>query len=358
MAISLEPRFVSRIRMSRRRVLPQPGQVLVHLGDVVRPQDIVARSIVASGIQIVDAARALGISRGRLAQHFVVTAGQLVEPGEELAVRPVLGKRAGRACRSPIAGRVVDLSDGYVFLQVAPRALNREACIAGTVSRVTPLYGATITGDVAWMQGIWGRGSTAWAPINVVVETRHDPLTWKNITESCRGTIVVGGTLVDRSALLRAEQYGAAGLVSGGIDPDLLLGELGACSLPVVVTEGAGEIPMAAPLFELFLGYQERHATISGGEDDGWEMPRPEVLIPLEGGSEVETASLEQLPLEAGDTVRLTQPPRLGLIGQVTDPNLPDVRFESGLHGPGIEVELPNQSRTRVFPTNVELLRI
>ena len=334
----MEANFASRIRVSRRRLLPQPGQVLVRVGDLVRPLDIVARAVVGDGIQIVDAAKLLGISRERMDRHIVVSLGQVVESGEALAVRPVLGRHLRRTCRSPITGRVLSASDGYVFLQKAPRALNRLAYLSGEVTEVTPLYGATITGEVAWAQGVWGCGGTAWGPLNVVVSTPEEPLVWERITRSCRGTIVVGGSLLDRTALLRAYRFGAVGLVVGGVDPGLLHSESGSWPVPVVITEGAGRIPMASPIFELLLGYHERPATIRGGEGEGWETRRPELLIPLERIPQGPVDTVEAETLQRGDVVRLTQSPDLAQIGAVSKAQPPDVRFRPGLSGSSAEV--------------------
>jgi len=357
MRISLEPKFAPRIRISRQRLLPQPGEILVHQGERVQAMDIVARAVVAGGTRIVDVARALRVPRERVEPYIVVSPGQLVESGEPLAVRSLLGERWQRTCPSPITGRVLSFGGGYIFLQTAPRVLNRYAYLCGEVTEIHSLYGVTVTGEVAWVQGIWGRGGTAWAPINVVVSDPSDPLSWERIAWNCKGTIIVGGSLLSRKSLLRAYRFGVAGLITGSIDPDLFHDESGPWPIPVVITEGVGSIPMASPVFELLLQCHGKHATISGGEGGGWGMPRPEIFSPLEEEAKTEAHSAEMQSLRSGDIVRLTRPPELGQIGRVINPNLPDTRFESGLQGPGVELRMSNHHRIRVPLTNVELFR-
>ena len=107
--------------------------------------------------------------------------------------------------------------------------------------------------------------------------------------------------------------FRSLGLVVGGLAEHLRLRaqELG---LVVLVTDGLGAVPMAAPVFELLRRHAGRHGLLLGGLDGARRDP-PALYIPLDGVQS--SATPAPRPLAVGDRVRVTGQPHLGATGLV-----------------------------------------
>jgi len=62
MWVPRQTRVTSYTALRRERLLPEPGQVLVDVGDFVQATDVVARLSLPSGLGAVDVARELRLS--------------------------------------------------------------------------------------------------------------------------------------------------------------------------------------------------------------------------------------------------------------------------------------------------------
>ena len=72
------------------------------------------------------------------------------------------------------------------------------------------------------VQGIWGLAGEAAGILKVLVSSREEPLTTDTIDVAGQGHILVGGTSIDRAALLRAAEVGASGVVVGSFHSSVL----------------------------------------------------------------------------------------------------------------------------------------
>lgn len=93
------------------RRLPLPGEVLVKVGDVVRPDTAVARIAVRPGIPwVIPVASHLGIPPEDMRQKLTKSVGDMVKPQEILGVvdRGLYGRKE---YFSPVEGRVEEISD-------------------------------------------------------------------------------------------------------------------------------------------------------------------------------------------------------------------------------------------------------
>jgi len=333
----------------RRRLLPIPGEVLVHVGDRVQADDIVAKTKLPGGLHVIDLAQALKVSVHKVRRYVCVQEGQEIAKGDLLAAIRYLGLTR-RAVRAPFAGTVQRVDEGYLFLRRHPQNYLLRAYLPGRVIEEYPHQGVAIRTIGALIRGIWGSGGETQGILVTMVDGPNKPLTWRQVSLRYRGTILVGGTLADPRVLLRARQFHLHGLVLGSIAPQLrsLCERI---SLPVIVTEGMGYIPMAEPIFALLRSLHGHIAVLSGrgeGQDNG-----PELIIPLPS----QEASEEKSPAwEKGVLVRITRPPFLGLVGEIV--SLPPAPQETsiGIEAEGAEVRLPDGRRLFVPFVNLELL--
>ena len=179
----------------------------------------------------------------------------------------------------------------------------------------------------------------------------------------------MGGSLVTHSAVERAREVGAVGIIAGGIgDGDLraILGrDLGVAitgteeiGLTVIVTEGFGPIAMAPRTFAILTSCAGRQASISGATQIRAGVVRPEIIVPQQDGADrtgVETAS-QAAGLEVGATVRAIRAPHFGHIGRVAALPAELQEVESGARVRVLEVAFGDGSQAVLPRANVELI--
>ena len=182
-----------------------------------------------------------------------------------------------------------------------------------------------------------------------------------------RGAVVVGGARMTAAAIARAREVGAAALVSGGIDDHDLREVLGhdigvavtgteRIGITLIVTEGFGEIAMAARTFALLASHAGRAASVNGATQIRAGVMRPEIVVPLGQGDGAIAARASEGVLEIGSLVRIIGDPHFGVIGTVGNlPPEPQV-LESGSKSRVLGVKLADGEQVTVPRANVELI--
>lgn len=336
--------------MVRQRLLPLPGDVLVHVGDRVQSNDVVAQAPLEGRLQAIDLAEALGVGVGSVSRRLLVSEGQAVMEGAPLASRRQLWVR--RVVRSPIAGMVQGIVDGRLVIRQQPEHLRLRAYLPGEIIEIYPHRGVAIRGVGSLIRGVWGCGEEGQGHLLMTASGPADVLTLEKVSLRYRGMILVGGILEDARVLLRARRFRIKGLILGSIVPGLRP----LCEryrLPVVITEGVGRIPMAEPIFELLRSHQGKLVVISGAEHDG--RGTPEVIVPLPDEGQASSLMVVR-PIEVGARVRLARPPFVGMIGQVAAMPASPQETLIGTRVAGAEVRLGDGRKVFVPYVNMELL--
>jgi hypothetical protein len=162
---------------------------------------------------------------------------------------------------------------------------------------------------------------------------------------------------------------GIKGIVAGGInDGDLreLLGyELGVAitgsenlGITLIITEGFGEMEMAARTFELLQRQEGAKASINGATQIRAGVIRPEVAIPT-GESPVAGADVEesQGQLVFGSKVRIIREPYFGELAEVTSLPAELQKLETEARVRVLEVKLMHTGENVILPrANVEIV--
>jgi len=368
-------RVASRTVVRKRRVLPIPGQVLVEKGRPVTATTVIAQTDLPGKVHTVNVVNLLGIAPEEIRRYMLKRERDPVRAGEPVAENRPFIKWLKTQVPSPITGTVESVSEvtGQVFLREPPKPLSLLAYLDGHVVEVFPEQGASVETECSLVQGIFGIGGEAVGTVAMAVEDPADVLTPERITDTHRGTILVGGSLVGRDGLTRARQVGLSALVVGGVhDPDLrsLLGrDLGVAitgdervGFTLIMTEGFGRIAMAKRTFDLLASKAGRRASCSGATQIRAGVVRPEVIIPLGesspftvDGSQKDAAAVGT-GLKIGDQVRIIREPFFGRIGTIValpaEPRL--LPTESRVRV--LEAELGDGERISVPRANVELL--
>jgi len=348
-----EARFAPVTQIIRRRLLPSSGEVVVHVGDRVQPDDVVAQATVEGQLAALDVASTLGVSAEAVGRYCQVDLGTEVPAGTLLASR----RSWLRGCRevsAPFGGVAERVEDGYLFLRQRPQTFALRAAVPGVVVEQYPHRGVAIAVNGALVRGIWGSGDEVQGILATMVASPSEELTWERVGLRYRGTIIVGGILEDPRVLMRARQFRLVGIVVGSMLPNLhgLCQRLG---LAVMVTEGMGRIPMAEPVFELLRACHGRSALLAGSESQGGTGPELIVPLPMSEASEDQALTVVR-PIQVGGRVRLTRAPYVGIVAEVVA--LPGAPQETvlGTHAEGALVRLPEGRRVFVPFVNMEPL--
>jgi hypothetical protein len=367
--LTVSPRAV----ISKKRLLPIPGIVLVHPGDTVTSDQVVARAELPGKVHVVNVVNQLGILPEEIHEFMVKREGDPVEKGQVLAENKPLMKWFKTTVTSPTSGSIetVSAATGQVLLREPPRRLDLYGYLDGTIVEVIAGQGVRLESTCAFVQGIFGVGGEAWGSLALAAGTPEDALEPERITPEHAGKIVVGGEFVGIAGLHRAKAVGVKGIVVGGMhDKDLraLLGyDLGVAitgteniGFTLILTEGFGRIPMAYKTFELLRLLNGRKASISGATQIRAGVIRPEIVVPLVRG-EAEPAERNMAAelrggAKIGDLVRVIREPFFGRIGEVVSLPADLVRIPTESQVRVMGIKFTDGSQATVPRANIELI--
>ena len=354
----------------RERKLPLAGTVLVKVGDTVGAETIVARTELPGNVQTVNIANVLGVLPEDIQEVLTKPVGSPVAKGETFAESRSFFGLFRSKCASPIDGTLENVSTvtGQALLREAPIPVEVDAYVDGVVVEVYPGQGVTVETRGSFIQGIFGIGGETSGPLRVLASSPSETLTEAKITEAHRGCVIVGGAHVTTPTLRHAVRLGVKAVVIGGFDDQDLrefLGyDLGVAitgseekGITLVVTEGFGEIPMAARTFELLRECEGRKVSVSGATQIRAGVLRPEIIAPrLERATDAAGDGKPEGGLEVGSQIRVIRQPYFGRLGKVTalPPELVALETEAKVRV--LEVDFGNGSRAMLPRANVEMI--
>jgi hypothetical protein len=367
-------KVTERLLVKKSRILPLKGDVIVKVGDKVKPEDVVARTMLPGNVVPLNVANKLGIPPEDIEHVMLKKAGDRIKVGETVAQsKPLFGLKflGSSKAEATVDGTIESVSHvtGQVLQRGEPTPVQVHAYIQGEVIEVLPREGCVVACKAAFVQGIFGIGGETSGAVKVVSQDNKTVLEDTMIDSSLKGKIVVGGSLVTAAALKKAIASGVKGIVVGGFDDKDLRDFLGydigvaitgsediGCTL--VVTEGFGQINMAQKTFDLFKNHEGELACINGATQIRAGVIRPEVVIPLQSGESIKT-DIAEPPIEGlkiGSPIRVIRHPHFGRLGKVTDLPSPLAKLESESKARTLEVEFDDGKRTIVPRANVEMI--
>ena len=354
----------------KQRILPLKGDVLIKVGDKVKPDDVVARTLLPGKVVPLNVANKLGLPPEDIESVMLKKPGDAIKKGEMIALSKTLWIFKNPA-HATIDGTLESISKvtGQILQRGAPDPVEVKAYLTGEVTDVYPEEGCEVTCRGSFVQGIFGIGGEVYGDLHIGTPDHTTILDEKLINDDMKDKVVVGGSLVTADALKKAIKIGVRGIVTGGFDDkdlrDFLGYDIGVAitgsetiGLTLVVTEGFGQINMAGKTFDLLKKHEGEMACINGATQIRAGVIRPEVVIPR---AEVESLGsaddTQDIPgLEIGSPVRVIRHPYFGHLGQVTDLPAPLHVLESESKARVLEVEFEDGQRAIVPRANVEMI--
>jgi len=357
--------------ITKKRILPLKGEVLVKVGDKVEPDTVVAQTLLPGAVEPINVANILGIPPEDVELQMLKKEGEKVKENEVIAKSKSFFGLFTSECKTKTEGTVENISSitGQVLIRGNPQPVEIKAYLKGEVVEVFEEEGVAVSTWGSFIQGIFGIGGETHGKLKIVCKNNTEVLTDKQIDKDCNGCVLVGGSLVTASAIKKAISVGAKGLVAGGFsDRDLrdFLGyDLGVAitgsedlGMTLVITEGFGQINMAERTFGLLKSKEGEEVCINGATQIRAGVIRPEVVIPFEVDvhAEMKEQEFEKVGLEQGRHIRVIREPHFGRLGKVVDlpPQLQKLESESSARV--LEVEFEDKTRAIIPRANVELL--
>ncbi len=318
-------------KIVKTRRLPLSGNVLVEVGMQVASGDLVAKTDLPGRVHLSNLANRLGVIPQELAAALTVEIGATVNKGEVVAKRKSFFGLFTSTVDSPIDGTLESVSNvtGQAVFREAPRPVQIDAYIDGTISSVIENEGVVVEAQGALIQGIFGLGPERVATMQVVSKNLGDTLTDQDFKSEHKGKIVVGSGLLTLAGARRAMELEVAGVVCGGFayqDVRELLGYdvgvavTGTEKIPttLVLTEGFGDIPMASSTFTLMKKLDGKKASINGATQIRAGVIRPEVVVPLKEPVAPDEDEVGASGFAVGARVRCIRAPHFGKVGAVS----------------------------------------
>jgi len=355
-------------RITKERRLPLRGSVMVKVGEKVSARNIIARSELPGNVHPLNCCGQLGILPADIQSALVVKTGSEIKKDQLLAESSSFFGLFKSRVQSPIDGVLESASPitGQLILREPPIPVEVTAYIDGTITEVYPEEGVEIETTGAFIQGIFGIGGERYGEIHLAVTAADQVLEASSLKGDLKGKILIAGRRVTLDAYKKASELGAVAIVAGGFenfDLKKLLGyEQGVAitgqediATTLILTEGFGDIAMAARTFDLLKANEGRGASVSGATQIRAGVIRPEVIIPMVGVGTVTDGNPKAGLLETGDIVRVIREPYFGKLVKVTALPHELQELESGAKVRVLEADL--NGKTVILPrANVEMI--
>ena len=364
-------KVTDRILVTKKRILPLKGEVLVKVGDKVGSETVVARTHLPGAVEPVNVANILGVPPEDVIHYMLKKEDEKVKEGEVIAKSKTFFGLFTSECKCKSEGTIENISHitGQVLIRGNPQPVEIKAYLNGEVVEVYPEEGVAVSTWGSFIHGIFGIGGETHGKIKMVSQDNTSVLTEKEIDKDCAGCVLIGGSLVTADAIKKAISIGAKGVVGGGFGDrelrDFLGYDLGVAitgsedlGITLVITEGFGQINMAERTFALLKSKEGQEACINGATQIRAGVIRPEVVIPVEEDvhQRSETEAFENIGLETGKPIRVIREPHFGRLGKVVGLPAPLQKLESESHARVLEVEFEDKTKAIIPRANVELI--
>lgn len=365
-------RIAEKTKVTSQRVLPLLGDVIVKKGDILKAEDVVARTHLPGKVHAINAVNRLGIQPKDLKEYMLKKEGDAVQKDEIIAETKPWVKMLKTALLSPITGTIETISTvtGQILLREPPKPIQVFAYVDGIVIEIMKKEGVVMETTATFIQGIFGVGGEAVGELVIAVDTPGDILTAERIQPTYKDKIIVGGAFVQHDVIDKAKKVGVKGIIVGGFDDEdlkKLLGyDLGVAitgsediGITLIITEGFGQIQMAQRTFELLKSRSGAKTSINGATQIRAGVVRPEIIIPHNATGKISGEEMDKpidRGMEVGDPVRIIRVPHFGKIGRIKSLPFSPQKIETEATVRILEVEFPDGSTAIVPRTNVEML--
>lgn len=363
-------KILSRTKISKKRQLPLKGIVHLRVGDIVKPDEVVASTELPGNVQMVNVANKLNIEPENVPECMLVNLDDNISKDQIIAESKGIFGMFKNQLKSPIDGTFTSVSEitGQAILSEPPIPVEVDAYTSGTITNVEIGEGVTIETDGVLVQGILGIGGENRGKLKVATTSPDEELTADMIHEEHRGMVLVGGSFLSLNTFQHAKTIGVSGIVSGGFDyremSEILGYSLGVAITgsekigpSLIITEGFGRIDMAERTYNLLSSNEGKLSAINGSTQIRAGVIRPEIIIPDEEMlGEVSDYKETDLAISTGSLIRVIRAPYFGKVGEVKSLPAELTQMESETMVRVAEIEFEDGSAEIIPRANLEMI--
>jgi len=339
-------------RIIREYKLPSNaiGRAEVSEGSTVAPDTVLLAGTIPSEVIFLDAVKLLGLRRPeQIAEEMLqVPVGEVYESGVTL-----LAHRAKRVV-TPKRALFAHFEAGRVVLQTDPQPVAVYALMEGRVNSASDRRVVLETGG-ALIQAAWGNGDASYGALSFAKDEGALERLGLEDEEDSGQVVVWEESIQSPEAFREAIQRRWRAIIAPSMTSALREQAL-RLGIPVILTEGFGNLPYSQIVHSLLESNRGRFTTVDAVQPSVWRSERPEIVIPTGPSSRLRAPEVN-LPVVAGATVRVTRLPHMGRLARVI--NLPEspITVENGLRVAAAEVQFSDNSEIAFVPlANVELI--
>ena len=357
--------------LTKDRLLPLNGKVHVKLDDKVKSDDIVASTEIPGNVQMINMVNKLNIDPNQVLDCMTAKIDDIVSKNQVIAQSKGIFGFFRTEVKSPIDGKIINISKvtGQVVIAEKPLPIQVDAYIPGTIKKVYNEEGVTVDSEGTFIQGILGIGREQKGIIKVLVDSPDVYIESSMVTDDLKDKIIVCGSFINYKFYNKAKEYGVKGIICGGIDYNSISKILG-YSLGVaitgtenittlIITEGFGEINMAANTFNLLKQNDGNKASINGATQIRAGVLRPEIFI-KSAEKDIKSKKFDEndLIISEGSYVRVIRDPYFGKIGKIVSLPFELVEMKSEAKVRVAEVEFDDKSKEIIPRANLEVIML
>jgi len=358
-----------------RRTLPSAiTKVSVKIGDEVAPNMILAEGKITAGFRVVNLAKELGVGIQEALKFISRPLGSNIFCGELLATKKGIFGLGEKIILSPDDG-ILDYYDeksGILRIKLFPKTVKLACGVWGIVDDIDETKGViTIRTAASFIYGVLGSGKEREGILNVV-GSKEVLVGSRQLEQTMKGQIIVGGEIVFADGLEKAVEYGVNGIVSGGINAKNYKSVAGGWNIynrhwadigfSILITEGFGSVPMGDDIFSVL---QKNHGNFSILDGNLNRLILPSVsqncMIYIRKTKLPKSPIIDSGPglklvkLELKQNVRIIGPDNFGLQGWVEAIDKVPTKMPSGVSSILVTVGAGNK-KIRVCYQNLEII--
>jgi hypothetical protein len=347
---------LTTIRRERRLPVGAFGEVAVRELQRVEADTVLLRGTSPGDFIIVDLLDALGLKSIEQFDDSMIQVplGQVVEKGRIIAQN---GKgRGAKTLKAPAQSVISRVEGRQLILQLAPEPLEVYAMCPGTVTSVRGNNEVLLETSGSLIECAWGNNKRVYSMYRFepegglgMVNEELGRGEWSN------NAVILNRPLDSMSIFSQAKTFEITAIIAPSMRSEMREAILKQ-QIPVLLTEGFGELQMTNLVYNLLRDNLGRPALIDATEPDRWSTTRPEIVIPLPTGGTMPPAPVADQALQEGAVVRLTRSPYAGQSGRIRRILEAPRMVESGLRFAGAEVVLQSGQTVFVPLANMEML--
>ncbi len=369
MSSSLVPSLIlaEKTELVKLRELPLKGKILVQIGQQVIADQIIAEAEMPGDLLVVKLVEQSGLDLDLVMRNLTLKEGEQVEKNQLIFQYKTFFGLFETNVLAPISGQIEFISqhNAHVGIRGSSKKLKLQAYLAGTVKNIIGEQQVEIVSQATFVQGIFGVGGERFGEIKILHPEMELELLASDIPSDSKDKILVSPNFPTWEALEAVKQSGAAGLILGSIDNQLLTKYLGyELGLPItggevlpftlIITEGFGDLHMSDRYLEILGRLEGSSTAINGATQIRAGAVRPEIIVANTSLKNKRTAKITGL--EIGAEVKVIRYPYFGMNGKIINLPVNPELIETGAMVRVAELELEDRRVITVPRTNIEII--